>query len=141
MTLISLKTSKRQLVQPKADTVVRFDLESTDTPDWHKRNSGLIIPGVTAVGMLWGKVGWEDPEKAGLETVPTKYYLKFVRDPGTPAADQTAAVHWPPVPYGQNQLVDWPGTVRAGQPLALVVRHNGSGPLAIGIAEFKLWIP
>jgi hypothetical protein len=129
--------------------------ESSDVSRWHenidttKKESALIIPRVTAVGMLWAKIAWEsfvaryspsNPEHVGAEA-PTKYYLKFVRDPFTSKADQTGAVHFAAVEHGQNHVTSWLGMLRAGQPFALLVMHNGNRPLDITLAEYKAWVP
>lgn len=151
MAFCSLINKAPQVIEPATYTALRFGPdESTDRDGWHestdvtKRTSALIVPRVTAVGWLWAKVAWEDPRKvADVEggNVPSKYYAKIVRDPWTARADQTGAQHFAAVPGSQNHVTSWLGTLRDGQPLALMVMHNGDRPLNVVLSEFKAWIP
>lgn len=154
MTFCSLINKTRQSIEPLTYTELRFGGgtagESSDHDHWHentdttKRASGLIIPTVTGVGMLWAKIGWQDPVRVAAELggkAPTKFYAKFVRDPWTTREDQTGAQHFAPVPGGQNHITSWVGVLRDGQPLAVMVMHNGDQPLDVVLAEYKAWVP
>lgn len=146
----SLIRTKPQIIEPETYTAIKFDGESADALNWHpetdlsNQRSALIIPTLDGprVGMLWAKIGWASigPD-IHTSTAPTKFGAKFVRDPFTDEADQTAATHWAPVPFGQNHTFMWPGVIRDRQPLALFVMHDASGPLKTATVEIKLWIP
>jgi hypothetical protein len=145
----SLINKRVQVIQPSLYTELRFGAdESSDADRWHqntdlsRRESALIIPRVTEVGMLWAKISWApfDSPDAGA-VAPTKYYAKFVRDPWTSREDQTGAQHFAAVPNSQNQINSWIGVLRTGQPLALQVTHNGNRPMNVVLAEYKAWVP
>lgn len=140
----SLIVTTDQLIPPGVWTVLRFDTESTDAPGWHTCSdledpcSALITPDVTATGFLAAMVQWASA--TGMATPPTQYLSRFVRDPfGTP--DSTATGDRAPTPGAQFERFCWPIVVRDGQPLAVAVNHNGSDPLAVTLAEFKVWVP
>lgn len=141
----SLINKKLQLISPNTYTALRFDEESTDIPNWHvdldlnSPASALIIPDVTAVGMVAGLVHWAP---AGAMAAPTQYLARITRDPyNVELLDSTATHDRAPTPGAQMEVFSWPMVVRAGQPLALMVAHNGSAPLAVQLAEFKVWVP
>ncbi len=146
MVFVSLITKTRQAIQPGGYTAIRFEAESTDIPNWHASKnladpaSALIIPELTAVGLLAGLVHWEAP---GTEVAfaPTQYLARFTRDPFTDEIDSTATHDRAPTPGAQYDVFTWPMTVRDGQPLALMVAHNGSAAMTVTLAEFKVWIP
>jgi hypothetical protein len=137
----SLIVKKPQIVQPNTYTALRFDEESTDAGNWHasndltSQNSALIIPKTTAVGLLAGLIFWA-PSDA------TQLLHRFTRDPFDPEEiDSTATNDIVPTVGQDFHVFTWPMTVRTGQPLALMVCHNASEPVAINLAEFKVWVP
>ena len=140
----SLIVKTPQLIQPDTWTALRFDEESTDAPGWHDvldlsdQRSALITPDVTEVALVAGLVFWA---AAGTMSAPTQYMARFTRDPFTAAIDSTATHDRVPTPGAQFDVFTWPMTIRTGQPLALMVAHNGSAPLAVTLAEFKVWVP
>lgn len=135
----SLIVKRPQRIPPRTYVALRFDTESTDLSGLHRssnlalRDSALIIPTTTAVGLLSAMVFWDASDA-------TQYLHRFSRDPygeidNTCTNDKQATV-------GANfHTFSWPMTVRKGQPLALMVSHNASGPVNVTLAEFKLWIP
>jgi hypothetical protein len=152
MTFCSLINKSRQPIPGSMYREVRFGPdESTDDALWHestdltRRESAFIIPRRTGVGWLWAKLAWENfasrYDEDAEAVAPTKYYAKFVREPFTPQEDQTGAQHFAAVPFGQNHVTSWLGTLRDGQPFALMVMHNGNRDLDLVLSEFKAWIP
>jgi hypothetical protein len=144
MTMTSLITHSKQMIQPNTLTAIRFDEESSDIVGWHSTNSlsnpnsALITPSINAVGLLSGMVWWESPWS--MTTPPTQFYYRFARDPyGN--INTTANHDIAPTPGGQYHIFTWPISVHDGEPLALMVNHDGSDPLAVTLAEFKVWVP
>lgn len=147
MTFCSLIVQTSQLIQPNTYTALRFDTESADGDNLHasknlaSQNSALIIPKSTGVGLLAAEVFWENATTNGMETIPTQYLYRFTRDPFTEDIDSTCTHDRAPTPGAQFEAFTWPITVRIGQPLAVMVGHNGSAALNVTLGEFKLWIP
>jgi hypothetical protein len=145
MVFCSLIVKTPQLIAPNTYTAVRFDTESTDSPNWHvtnnlnSANSALITPDITAVAGLYAEIFWQNA--SDMERPPTQYLHRFTRDPFGPEPDSTATNDRAPTPGAQFHVFSWAITIRTGQPLALMVGHNGSGPLAVTLAEFKVWVP
>lgn len=145
-TFVSLITQTPQWIPPHTYVAVRFEGESTDSVDWHPvtdlghPDSALIIPTSTAVGLVAGAVFFENPRN--LIAAPTQYQFRITRDPYDPELiDSTATHDRAPTPGAQFEAFTWPMKIRAGQPLALMVAHNGSSDLAVTLAEFKVWVP
>lgn len=147
MVWCSLINHGDQVIKPDVYTALRFDTENSDSGALHasvnleSRNSALIYPKSEAVGLLAAEVFWEDAKATGMKEIPTQYRYRFSRDPFDDAIDSTCTHDRAPTPGGQFEAFTWPFTVRAGQPLAVMVAHNGSEPLKVVLAEFKLWIP
>lgn len=97
------------------------------------KRSGLIWPAVSGWGSLTGMVFWEAASAS-------EYRARFVRDPLslTTGLDSTATVDDPPTPGGQYKHYCHEMFVSTGTPIGLMVRHSGSGPVDITLAEFKL---
>lgn len=137
----SLIVKTPQLIPPDTWTAIRFDTESTDIFGMHVTNdlaspdSALIIPGITAVGMVSAMVQWASSDA-------TQYLHRFTRDPYNPdLIDSTCTNDRVPTAGRDFHTFSWPMTVRCGQPLALMVSHNASGPATADLAEFKVWVP
>lgn len=133
----SLITKKRQIVQPGVYTALRFDEESTDSEDWHpnrslaSRDSALIIPKQKALAVVAGMVHWAESDA-------TQILHRISRDPYDEDIDSTATHDRAMTVGKQFHIFTWLMTIRVGQPLALMVNHNASGPVAIDLAEFKV---
>jgi hypothetical protein len=146
MTFVSLIVKTPQLIPPNTYTALRFDEESTDSPGWHDTNnldspgSALITPDQTAVAILSALVFW-GAAPTDMVKPPTQYLHRFTRDPFTADIDSTATNDRAPTPGAQFHVFSWPMMIRAGQPLAVMVNHNGSEPLPVTLAEFKVWVP
>lgn len=97
--------------------------------------SGLIWPVTAGWGSLTAMVFWE----AGSAT---EYRAQFVRDPLnlTTGADSTATVDDDPTPGGQYRHYAHEMFVFPNTPIGLMIKHSGSSPLNITLAEFKLAI-
>jgi hypothetical protein len=146
MAFCSLITSTPQAIPPNTYTALRFDTESTDIPGWHPSQnlkdpaSALIIPDVNVVALVAGLVFWAAAMQS--MTAPTQYLARITRNPFDPdLIDSTATHDRAPTPGGQFDVFSWPMVVRDRQPLAIMVAHNGSAPLAVNLAEFKVWVP
>lgn len=140
MAFCSLIVKAPQIIPPNVYTALRFNEESTDSVGWHDSNdlsvsaSALITPDVTDIALLAALVFWA-PSDA------TQYYHRFTRDPFTAEIDSTAT-NDKAATTGQNfHCFTWPMTIRNGQPLAVMVTHNASVPVAVNLAEFKVWVP
>lgn len=140
----SLINKKLQLIPPNTYTALRFDEESTDIPNWHidvdlnSPASALIIPDVEAVARVDALVHWVSA--APLLVPPTQYLARISRDPYG-EIDSTATNDRAPTPGAQFHVFGWTMKVFPGQPLAIMVAHNGGGSLAVQLAEFKVWVP
>jgi hypothetical protein len=137
----SLIVKKPQLIPPDVWTAIRFDTESTDLFTMHadddlsSPDSALILPGITAVGWLSAMVQWAHSDA-------TQLLHRFTRNPYDPALiDSTCTNDRVPTSGQDFHTFSWPITVRAGQPLALMVCHNASGSAMVNLAEFKVWVP
>lgn len=137
----SLINKNPQLIQPGGYTALRFAEESTDALNWHVSNdlanpaSALITPTVTDVGLVAALVFWA-PSDA------TQLLHRFTRDPYDPELIDSTATNDRVPTVGQDfHVFTWPIKVRDGQPLALMVGHNASGPVAVNLCEFKVWVP
>src|ERR1044072_8858907 len=97
--------------------------------------SGLIWPITAGWGSLTAMVFWA----AGSST---EYRAQFVRDPLnlTTGADSTATVDDSPTPGGQYRHYAHEIFVFPHTPLRLMVKHSGSSPRNITLAELKLAI-
>ena len=88
--------------------------------------------------------GWGEL-KALMYWAPGRYSevrSRFVRDPLNLAggADSTCTEDSPASPGAQFRAKAYGIFVHVGTPLALMVRHNGSSPVALTHAQFKLAI-
>lgn len=147
MTFCSLITKVPQIIPPGGYTALRFDEESTDTSNWHANQdlqsplSALIIPQVTAVGLVSALVFWAN-DLSPAEDAATQYLHRFSRDPYDPELiDSTCTNDRGVTPGAEFHSFSWPMTVRTGQPLALMVAHNSSVAQTVTLAEFKVWVP
>lgn len=159
MAVSSLIVKVPQIIQPGVYTALRFNEESTDGSGWHdsnnlaSANSALIVPDRTAYAGLYAQIFWENalarvtedhPDWSAEERLawcPTQYQDRFSRDPYDADIDSTCTQDHAPTGGAQFLAKAWAITVRSGQPLAVMVAHNGGGPLAVTLAEFKVWIP
>lgn len=144
MNFISLICKQRQVIPPNTYTELRFDEESIDGPNWHantdlsSRDSALIIPQINAVARLDAMIHWESAD--AMAVPPTQYYARISRDPfgnidSTATNDRAATT-------GKNMSVfGWTQKIYIGQPLAIMVAHNGVGLLGVVLAEFKVHVP
>lgn len=104
--------------------------------DWAADDrSGLIWPTVGGWGSLNALAYWEDGSY-------TEIRSRFVRDPLglSTGYDSTCTEDHVPTPGGQYRAKHWEMFVHPGTPLAFLVRHNASSPVALTLAEFKLTI-
>jgi hypothetical protein len=161
----SLIAREPQLIPPRSPYVaLRFDEESTDVAGWHRSNdltdpdSALIVPDVTAVGLVAALVFWEPATLAAYRhfdmnphevlpvgaaaMAPRQFVHRFTRNPYQETlVDSTCTNDRVPTPGSQFHTFSWPMTVRKGQPLALMVGHDAGYPMMVTLAEFKVWVP
>lgn len=149
----SLIDTKRQVV-PVSSTdyyLVRFPYGSKEaydgqamhqaaqpdgvTSSYPDARSALIWPSRDGWGMLSAMVFWEAASAS-------EYRARFIRDPLglSTGYDSTATTDYPATPGGQYRTYHWQMFVHVGTPVAFAVRHNGSSPVGITLAEFKLAI-
>ncbi|GAB2327902.1 hypothetical protein AB0N20_22520 [Streptomyces griseoincarnatus] len=152
----SLKRDTPQVVPAGEYTIVRFPFGAAESYDrWRMHQvqqpdgytisswdtddrSGLIWPARDGWGELHAMVQWESGDYQELRD-------QYVRDPlslGSPTpVDTTATEHRPPSIGMQCWVKGSHGIfVHPDTPLALRVRHDASGPVAVVLAEFKLVI-
>jgi hypothetical protein len=155
----SLITSGPQPIKPKTYTIVRFPFgtaESTDTLNMHAASrggtygslaaanwkaedrAGLIFPSRSGWAQLTAMIQWDAGDSGQRE-----YRDQFVRDPLGYTSDPvntTATEHRPPSLGMQCFAKSWTIAVNPDTPLALRVYHDGTQPLNVSLAEFKLII-
>lgn len=135
----SLIARKPQVILPGTWQALRFDEVSADSNRWHAtkdlddEDSALIIPRMNGVGWLSALVFWEDSDA-------TQVLHRFTRDPYV-APDSTCTNDRATTPGAEFHTYSWPMVLRTGQPVAAMVSHNASRPIAVTLAEFKAWMP
>lgn len=148
MIYCSLICDTPQLIQPNTYTALRFDIESSDSTNWHQvsnlqdQRSALITPPADFDDQpagLYAEVFWASA--TGMTQPPRQYLSRFSRDPFSAEVDSTCTEDRVPTPGQQFLTKSWVIIVRAGQPLAVMVAHDGSGPLAVTLSQFKVWVP
>lgn len=149
----SLKTKSgvKQSIPPGPDyTIVRFPFdgqESSDSHDLHpvlqpdtaesitytSPRAGLIWPAHTAWADLYGMLYWDAGNYTELRD-------RFVRDPLNLSSgyDSTCTEDHNVTPGGSYIAKAWGLRAYVGTPLALMVKHNSSGPVNLAFAEFKV---
>jgi len=115
-----------QAVQPDSYTVTNW---TTDD------RSGLIWPSASGWGHLYALMYWDTGDYTELRS-------RFVRDPLNLSTgyDSTCTEDETPTPGGQYEAKAWGMFVHPDTPVALMVRHNASVPVALTLAEFKMAI-
>jgi hypothetical protein len=95
--------------------------------------SGLIWPKHDAWAQVYALLYWDPGDYTELRD-------RFVRDPLnlTTGYDSTCTEDRALSPGGQYIAKSWGMFVHAETPLALMVKHNASGPVRLALAEFKL---
>lgn len=110
--------------------------DSYEVTDWSTDDrSGLIWPIVPGWGTLHALAYWDEGDY-------TEVRSRFVRDPLNLSTgyDSTCTEDDVPTPGGQYRAKTWGMFVHSGTPLGFMVRHNGTSPVALTLAEFKLVI-
>ncbi|MDX2749663.1 hypothetical protein PV413_03645 [Streptomyces scabiei] len=149
----SLITSEPQLIPPGGYHVVRFpyagesydahDMHAVEQPDgyvvgnWSTDDrSGLIWPSDEGWGSLTAVIQWEAGGYSELRDQYIRDPLGLTDDP----RNTTGTDHRPPSPGMQCWTKHHECFVHPGQPLALRVSHNDTGPRRLLLAQFKLAI-
>lgn len=138
----SLIVETPQVIAPDVWTVLRFNQESSDAPGWHDTNdindpaSALIVPNVEEWADIHVMIHWASA--SGMGQPPTQYMAQLARDPYSAQPNTTATNDKAPTPGKQFQVFSWGMKVFPGMPVAVRVQHDGSAPLAVVLAEFKV---
>jgi hypothetical protein len=131
--------------------VVRFRFGAAESYDEHRIRETQQPDGVSTTfshdraGLIWPSMnGWGEL-KALMYWAPGGYSevrSRFVRDPLNLAggADSTCTEDSATTPGAQFRAKAWGIFVQVGTPIALMVRHNGSSPVVLAHAQFKLAI-
>lgn len=126
-----------------------FDMHPVQQPDGVDATrlldrSALIWPHTNGWGTLTAMIHWKTPPADGIFTQhrPTEYRDRFVRDPLglSTGYDSTATESRPAQDKGPYLHKTHEIFVKPHVPLALMVRHNGSKPVDLELAELKLAI-
>lgn len=141
-TQCKLYTDTHQLVPPDTWTTVRFDVVLRNDRAMYQGDATVTDPGSALIQpdkdgdfLFFRFVKWAPITIPDGDTRPRDFHERFVRDPYT-SPDGTGETDGPDTTGQDLRIVGWPFRGRAGQPVAVQVRHNHHEPVAIIHAQF-----
>lgn len=139
-TQCKLYTNVRQSVPPNTWYQIRFDVAlRNDDGMWLDDRLGpesaLIRPRFDG-DFIWARLVKFDQVQAGPAADGVQFNVRFVRDPYT-NPDNTGEADGNDTPGQDIRLGTWLFRGRAGQPVAVEVRHNHTEPVGIIHAQFS----